>query len=68
MKIKEVTWRLHSDFYATYECEHCGASEEGAGYEDANFHRNVIPEMVCKNCGAKRGGTVAGGADFDVRR
>ena len=33
------------------ECEHCGYSHEGSGYDDANFHYNVIPNMKCKECG-----------------
>lgn len=39
------------DFRGTYECEHCGYSYEGSGYDDANFHYNVIPNMKCKECG-----------------
>ena len=41
------------DFTAIYECEHCGATEKGCGYDDDNFHRNVIPAMKCKACGKK---------------
>ena len=36
-----------------YECEHCGSTEEGSGYDDSYFHADVIPNMVCKNCGKK---------------
>src|SRR3990172_12667712 len=39
------------DFYAIYECEHCCHELTGTGYDDDNFHRNVIPKMKCKNCG-----------------
>ena len=53
MKIKEITYQNRRDFKAVYECENCGFTEEAWGYDDANFHRNVIPNMVCKNCGAK---------------
>jgi len=34
-----------------HECEHCSHEQIGSGYDDANFHRNVIPEMVCPKCG-----------------
>ena len=51
MKIKTITSQSRRDFCAVYECEHCGATETGSGYDDANFHRNVIPAMVCKACG-----------------
>lgn len=50
MKIKEITSQSRRDFQAIYECEHCGHTEKGYGYDDANFHNNVIPKMVCKKC------------------
>lgn len=50
MKIKQVISQQRRDFTATYECEHCGAEERGRGYDDANFHENVIPQMKCKKC------------------
>lgn len=55
MKIKEITKRMNNDFYAIYECEHCGhITEEQSGYNDANFFGNVIPNMNCEKCGLKR--------------
>jgi ribosomal protein L37AE/L43A len=51
MKIKQITSQNRRDFSAVYECEHCGATETGYGYDDDNFHRNVIPGMKCKACG-----------------
>jgi len=51
MKIKKITSQSRRDFYAIYECEHCGHTEKGYGYDDANFHHNVIPEMKCSECG-----------------
>ena len=51
MKIQKITYRNRRDFEAIYECEHCGATQEGGGYDDANFHQNVIPKMKCKVCG-----------------
>ena len=51
MKIKTITSQHRRDFYAIYECEHCGHTEKGDGYDDANFHNNVIPTIKCKKCG-----------------
>lgn len=51
MKIKEIKSQHRRDFTAVYECEHCGHTETGYGYDDANFHDNVIPAMKCKGCG-----------------
>jgi Zn ribbon nucleic-acid-binding protein len=53
MKIKELLSQHRRDFYAVYECEHCGFTKKGSGYDDANFHNNVIPSMVCEKCGKK---------------
>lgn len=53
MKIKEILYQHRRDFTAIYECENCGHTHEGSGYDDANFHNNVIPSMVCPECGAK---------------
>jgi len=51
MKIKEITWQYRRDFRAIYICEYCGDEYEGAGYDDAYFHSEVIPQMVCIKCG-----------------
>ena len=53
MKIKTLLSQHRRDFRAVYECEHCEATEERPGYDDANFHQNVIPDMECKQCGEK---------------
>lgn len=55
MKIKKVTWQHRRDFEAIYECEHCKATEKSSGYDDANFHKNVIPKMKCEKCGKTAG-------------
>lgn len=52
MKIKEITSQHRRDFEAIYECENCGHTQKGSGYDDRNFHENVIPMMVCPACGA----------------
>ena len=51
MKIKKFIYQNRRDFKAIFECEYCGYEEEKWGYDDANFHSNVIPKMECKNCG-----------------
>jgi len=51
MKIKEIISQHRRDFTAIYECEHCGHTITGGGYDDANFHQNVIPKMTCTKCG-----------------
>lgn len=53
MKIKKIISQSRRDFVAIYECEHCGYEETDSGYDDANFHQNVIPEMECKKCKEK---------------
>ncbi len=50
MRIKKIISQHRRDFCAIYECEHCGHTEEGSGYDDENFHKNVIPSMKCKKC------------------
>lgn len=51
MKIKRITSQTRRDFWAIYECEHCGFEAKGRGYDDENFHQNVIPTMICGECG-----------------
>ena len=53
MKIKKITNQHRRDFWAVYECEHCKNEQKGTGYDDANFHSNVIPKMLCGECGKK---------------
>jgi len=51
MKIKEIVSQHRRDFTAIYECEHCGHTVTGNGYDDANFHNYVIPQFNCVKCG-----------------
>ena len=51
MKIKKIISQMRRDFTAVYECEHCGHEEEDSGYDDDNFHQNVIPERKCTQSG-----------------
>lgn len=53
MRIREILSQNRRDFHAVYECEHCGHSYEGSGYDDRNFHENVVPNRKCPECGLK---------------
>jgi len=54
MKIKQIKHQHRRDFIADFECEHCGHIEtDKQGYDDENFHENVIPKMECLKCGKK---------------
>lgn len=50
MRIKEILSQHRRDFTAIYECEHCWAKEKGWGYDDYNYHVNVIPNRKCDKC------------------
>ena len=50
MKIKKILYQHLRDFTAIYECEHCGELRQSSGYDDKNFHENVIPKMICEHC------------------
>ena len=51
MFIKKKINQHRRDFTAIYECEHCGATKRRRGYDDMNFHQNVVPKMKCEKCG-----------------
>lgn len=53
MRIKEITKQDRRDFTAIYECEHCGYEVTAGGYDDRNFHENVIPTFECPKCQKK---------------
>lgn len=59
MRIQKILSQHRRDFTAIYECDHCGYEFQGSGYDDSNFHNNVVPDMKCKECGKK--------ADADYR-
>lgn len=54
MKIKEITRQFRRDFVAIFVCENCQSEIKLSGYDDRNFHDNVIPAMVCQSCGKSR--------------
>ena len=54
MKITKITRQYRRDFWADIECEGCGGKDEIRGYDDRNYHDNVMPKMRCKKCGKSR--------------
>lgn len=56
MKIKEITSQNRRDFRAILICQHCNSEQElTSGYDDDFYHRNVIPNIKCDECGKKAG-------------
>ena len=50
MRIKRILYQHRRDFTAIYVCPFCGEEVKGKGYDDDNFHKNVIPGMICPKC------------------
>lgn len=51
MRIKKITWQHRRDFEADMICPNCNNIEKlTAGYDDAFYHNNVIPEKKCSKC------------------
>lgn len=53
MKIKKILNQHRRDFVAIFECEHCEYEYKRGGYDDAYYHKNVIPAMPCPKCKKK---------------
>ena len=51
MRIKQILSQHRRDFRAVFVCPFCGHEEERSGYDDANFHENVVPALKCEKCG-----------------
>lgn len=52
MRIKKIISQYRRDFKAILECEHCGHEDKlDTGYDDDNYHKNVIPKFECPVCG-----------------
>lgn len=63
MRIKEITTQSRRDFTAIMECEFCNTEWVNRyGYDDRNYHDNVIPRMKCDRCGKS---TVSENAPID---
>lgn len=59
MKIKTILSQHRNDFTAEMECEHCGHTYiNSVGYDDQNYHQNVIPLFHCKKCEKDRAGNL----------
>jgi hypothetical protein len=59
MKIQKITSQHRHDFSAEMVCEHCASVEKlTTGYDDANYHNNVIPAFHCGICGKNRAGAL----------
>lgn len=62
MKIKQILDQTRRDFSAIMKCEFCqNEAKLTSGYDDRNYHDNVIPSMVCNDCGKStksEGGTI----------
>lgn len=55
MKIVRMLNQIRRDFWADMECENCGRiAHRVSGYDDRNFHDNVIPAMKCQGYGKSR--------------
>ncbi len=55
MKITEITSQNRRDFHADIICEGCGHKDKlTRGYDDRNYHDNVIPNIKCKKCNKSR--------------
>ena len=50
MHIHKFISQDRRDFVAIYICEHCDHRKESMGYDDANYHLNVIPNFECPKC------------------
>ena len=56
MKIIEYKEFMRNDFIGEYKCEYCDRKIEAWGYNDDNFHNNVIPNVKCDKCGKSTNG------------
>lgn len=51
MKIKKMISQFRRDFSAILECQFCETTKVlNTGYDDRNYHDNVIPAMKCGHC------------------
>lgn len=51
-EIIETRNQFRRDFTADYKCEGCGhIAKKVSGYDDHYFHNQVVPTMICSNCG-----------------
>ncbi len=51
MFIKKIKWQSRRDLGCIFECEFCGKSHEGSGYDDDFFHNEAMLKKICPECG-----------------
>lgn len=51
MRIKNIEMQYRRDFWAMFVRPFCGYEERKRGYDDYNYHHNVIPQIRCPKCG-----------------
>lgn len=55
MFIKQITSCYGRDIYGIFRCEACNKEQKmGAGYDDDNYHNNVVPKIKCNSCNESR--------------
>lgn len=55
MFILRITDQSRNDLYGVLKCEHCGFEcKLVGGYDDDNWHYNVLPARKCASCGRTR--------------
>ena len=55
MLIIDIVWQYRRDFEARIQCEGCGHKQIlKGGYDDDNYHINVLPNIKCDACGESR--------------
>ena len=54
MRLIEIIDQHRNDFTGVLECEFCDKKQlMRNGYDDYNFHSNVIPRIQCVSCGKR---------------
>ena len=57
MKLMKIRDKMRNDFWADYECEHCGYKlDDKSGYSDDHYFDKVIPNAICPNCNKSSSG------------
>lgn len=51
MELIKITHQHRRDFVGVLKCEACQSKQEVRGYDDRNYHDNVIPNIKCEKCG-----------------
>lgn len=51
MELESIIASEGVDFEAIFKCQFCSHTREGSGCDDEEFHKNIIPRMLCPNCG-----------------